>query len=100
MQPLGIHHVALNVRNVDEALAFYEGDLGFQRRADRPDLEFRGAWLDAGGEQLHLLEAEPPGSLGQHFAVRVADLDATLAELRQPGTSRAAPVPSEPAASP
>jgi glyoxylase I family protein len=85
MKPLAIHHVAINVRNLDEAVAFYVGVLGFESRADRPDLGFAGAWLDAGGEQLHLLEAEPPASVGQHFAVRVDDLDDTVAELKTAG---------------
>jgi catechol 2,3-dioxygenase-like lactoylglutathione lyase family enzyme len=93
MEPLAIHHVAINVRNLPEALKFYEGDLGFVRRTDRPDFGFGGAWLDAGGQQLHLLEAEPPASVGQHFAIRVADLDATIAELRAAGHSVSDPSP-------
>jgi glyoxylase I family protein len=93
MKPLAIHHVAINVRNLDEALTFYEDVLGFVQRRDRPDFSFGGAWLDAGGQQLHLLEAEPPASVGQHFAVRVADLDATVAELRASGHTLSDPSP-------
>jgi glyoxylase I family protein len=94
MQPLGIHHVAINVRDVEEAVAFYCGVLGFTPRTDRPDFSFGGAWLDAGDQQLHLLEAEPPTSVGQHFAIHVPDLDATISELRALGhqVSDAAPV--------
>ena len=84
---MGIHHVSINVRNVDEALAFYCDMLGLTVRSDRPDFSFGGAWLDAGDQQLHLIEAKPPPDLGQHFAVRVADLDATVAELRTKGHS-------------
>ncbi|MGA2211325.1 MAG: VOC family protein [Acidimicrobiales bacterium] len=93
MEPLAIHHVAINVRRLPEALEFYEGDLGLVRRTDRPDFGFGGAWLDAGGQQLHLIEAEPPSNVGQHFALRVADLDATVAELRSAGHEVSDPSP-------
>ncbi|HEV8064686.1 MAG TPA: VOC family protein [Acidimicrobiales bacterium] len=93
MRALAIHHVAINVRNVDEALAFYCDVLGFEQRADRPDFPFGGAWLDAGGQQLHLLEAEPPASVGQHFAVLVDDMDGVVAELRAGGLKVSDPVP-------
>ncbi|MGC9961322.1 MAG: VOC family protein [Acidimicrobiales bacterium] len=85
MKPIGVHHVSLNVRNVEEALAFYVDTLGMSRRSDRPDFSFGGAWLDAGRQQVHLIEAEPPRNLGQHFAVQVEGLDATVADLRAAG---------------
>jgi catechol 2,3-dioxygenase-like lactoylglutathione lyase family enzyme len=93
MEPLAIHHVAINVRNLHEALEFYEDDLGLVRRTDRPDFGFGGSWLDAGGQQLHLIEAEPPANVGQHFALRVADLGATIAQLRSAGHSVSDPSP-------
>jgi catechol 2,3-dioxygenase-like lactoylglutathione lyase family enzyme len=94
MQVLGVHHVSINVVDVEEAAAFYTGRLGLLRRGDRPDFAFGGAWLDAGGQQVHLIEGPLPGDRGQHFALRVADLDATIAELRASGVdvSDAAPV--------
>lgn len=85
MEPLGIHHVSINVDDVDAALAFYVDDLGLQVRSDRPDLSFGGAWLDAGNQQVHLIEADVPTDQGQHFAIRVGDLAATVAELRAKG---------------
>jgi glyoxylase I family protein len=94
MRPLGVHHVAINVRDVDEAIEFYVKTLGLSVRDDRPDFGFGGAWLDAGGtQQLHLLEAEPAASLGQHFALLVADLDATVGELRTAGHRVSDPAP-------
>jgi glyoxylase I family protein len=93
MKPLGVHHVSINVRNVEEALAFYVDTLGMSRRNDRPDFSFGGAWLDAGGQQVHLIEAEPPRNLGQHFAVQVEDLDATVADLRAAEFTVTNPVP-------
>jgi glyoxylase I family protein len=78
-----VHHVSINVDEVDAALAFYVDVLGLVPRTDRPDLGFGGAWLDAGGQQVHLIEGQVPDAVGQHFALRVDDLDATVAELRQ-----------------
>jgi catechol 2,3-dioxygenase-like lactoylglutathione lyase family enzyme len=94
MKPIGVHHVSLNVRDVDEAARFYVERLGLARREDRPDFGFPGAWLDAGSQQVHLIEADPPATLGQHFAIQVADLDAAIAELRGQGVdvSDASPV--------
>jgi catechol 2,3-dioxygenase-like lactoylglutathione lyase family enzyme len=94
MQVLGVHHVSINVDDVDAAVAFYVERLGLGRRIDRPDFGFGGAWLDAGGQQVHLIEAALPGDRGQHFALRVVDLDATITELRSVGVevSDASPV--------
>lgn len=85
MKPLGVHHVSINVTDAAESIAFYTDVLGFTVRPDRPDFGFGGAWLDVGGEQVHLIEAELPSSHGQHFAIRVDDIDAAVAELRQRG---------------
>jgi glyoxylase I family protein len=93
MEPLAIHHVSINVDDVDAALAFYVGLMGLRERGDRPDFGFGGAWLDIGGQQVHLIESEVPTAVGQHFAVLVADLDATVAELRQAGVTVSDPKP-------
>jgi glyoxylase I family protein len=93
VQPLGVHHVSINVSDVGAALDFYVGRLGLQQRADRPDFGFGGAWLDAGSQQVHLIEADPPPGRGQHFALAVADLDAAVAELRAAGVEVSDPAP-------
>jgi glyoxylase I family protein len=86
MEPIGVHHVSVNVSDVAQALAFYTGVLGLEQRSDRPDFGFGGAWLDAGdGQQVHLIEAPVPPDLGQHLALGVSDLSATIAELRGGG---------------
>ena len=94
MQPVGVHHVSINVSDVDEALRFYVDVLGLTERTDRPDFGFGGAWLDVGGQQVHLLEAAAPPNLGQHFAVQVGDLAGVITELRGRGVevSDASPV--------
>jgi catechol 2,3-dioxygenase-like lactoylglutathione lyase family enzyme len=94
MQPRGIHHVAINVSDVPESVAFYTGVLGGTLRTDRPEFGFAGAWIDLGGQQVHLLEAPVPRNLGQHLAVAFDDLDAVVGELRGRGIEVADPVPS------
>jgi catechol 2,3-dioxygenase-like lactoylglutathione lyase family enzyme len=85
MEALGVHHVSVNVTDVAAALSFYTETLGLGVRTDRPDFGFDGAWLDIGGQQVHLIEAPTPPNLGQHFAIAVADIEATIAELRAKG---------------
>lgn len=93
MQPLGVHHVSINVADVEEALAFYVEVLGLRVRDDRPDFGFGGAWLDVGEQQVHLIEAPQPEDRGQHFAMRVADIDGAVAELRALGATVSDPSP-------
>jgi len=93
VQPLGVHHVSINVRDTDEAIRFYTDVLGLTVRPDRPDFRFRGAWLDLGSAQVHLIEGDVPDAHGQHFAIRVADLDAVVDELRDRGVTVTDPKP-------
>jgi|TARA_R110002110_G_scaffold85249_4_gene221572 catechol 2,3-dioxygenase-like lactoylglutathione lyase family enzyme len=86
MQFAGVHHVSLNVTNAAESTRFYVAVVGMTLRDDRPDFPFDGAWLQAGEQQVHLLEVAgfvPPK--GQHFALGVADLDAAKADLESKG---------------
>ena len=94
MRALGVHHVSLNVDDVPAAVEFYVETLGCTERGDRPDFGFGGAWLDIGGQQIHLIEAAPAADLGQHLALQVEDLDACVGELRGCGVdvSDASPV--------
>lgn len=85
MRALGVHHVSVNVSDIDAALAFYVDVLGLRQRTDRPDFGFGGAWLDIGEQQIHLIEAPVPDARGQHVALRIADLDAAISDLRSRG---------------
>jgi catechol 2,3-dioxygenase-like lactoylglutathione lyase family enzyme len=96
MQTLAIHHVSVNVPDTQAALRFYVDVLGLTVRNDRPDFGVGGAWLDAGDTQVHLIEAETPPNMGQHFAVLVDDLDAVVAELRERGLDVTDPSPIGP----
>ena len=93
MRPAGLHHVSINVDNVPAARDFYVRVLGLTERPDRPDFSFDGAWLDAGDQQVHLIEADVPPPLGQHFALAVNNLDAAVADLRALGVPVTDPVP-------
>jgi glyoxylase I family protein len=93
VRPLAVHHVSINVDDVDAAMAFYTGVLGLEARTDRPAFSFAGAWLDAGGQQVHLIEGRPPDGLGQHFALLVDDLDRVVAELRERAVDVSDPTP-------
>src|SRR6266568_3603069 len=93
MKAAAVHHVSINVSNVDRAVDFYTDVLGLTRRSDRPDFGFGGAWLNAGDQQVHLIEGNVPPNLGQHFAVLVDQLDDVVAELRARGLTVSDPSP-------
>jgi glyoxylase I family protein len=58
-----------------------------------PWLSITFPWLDAGGQQVHLIEGQPPPNLGQHFALQVDDVEATVTELRDRGVEVSDPRP-------
>jgi catechol 2,3-dioxygenase-like lactoylglutathione lyase family enzyme len=84
MKPAGVHHVSVCVSDVDAAVDFYTRVLGFTT-LPRPDFGFGGAWLDTGGGQVHLMQSDAPRPQGDHFALRVDDLDEAVADIRASG---------------
>jgi len=81
----GIHHVSINVADVETAQAFYVDALGMEL-LDRPDFSFRGAWLRAGQQEVHLMEMDSgPPLKEQHFAFKVSDIDALRRPLADAG---------------
>ncbi|HEX4161722.1 MAG TPA: VOC family protein [Acidimicrobiales bacterium] len=94
VEPVGVDHVAINVPDVPGAIAFYTETLGLVQNHTRPDFGFPGAWLDtANGQQVHLIEAEVPKNVGQHFALAFDDLDAAVTQLRERGLRVSDPIP-------
>lgn len=85
MKPLAVHHVSVNVSNPEQSIAFYTDVLGGTVRKDRPDFGIGGAWIDLGATQVHLIEADVPPNMGQHFAILVEDVDDVVRELRTKG---------------
>jgi glyoxylase I family protein len=81
MRHHGVHHVSINVDDVDTNRRFYVDTLGFEP-LDRPELGIGGSWLQMGAQQLHLIELPVPDGGGPHFALRVDDIEAASAELQ------------------
>ncbi len=90
----GIHHASLLVADTERALAFYRDLLGLPCDPGRPDLEFPGAWLQVGGQQIHLLELPSPdpregrpahGGRDRHLALWLDDLGWLRRRLEQAG---------------
>jgi len=94
--PTGIDHVALNVLDVPAALDFYTDVLGLTQRDDRPDFGIAGAWLNAGDQQVHLIELPPPNGMGQHFALLYEDIGVVVERLRAQGFAVSDPAASSP----
>lgn len=84
MKPAGVHHVAICVTDAEKGLAFFRDVLGMTQ-LPRPDFGDHGYWLDAGGQQVHLMESDNQPLGADHFAIRVDDIDAVVAELQEQG---------------
>ena len=76
----GVHHVSINVDDVEACRVFYVDVLGFGE-IDRPDLGIGGAWLQMGAQELHLIELPLVDGSGPHFALAVDDLAEARAEV-------------------
>ena len=83
MKPAGVHHVAICVHDAHKGLVFYRDVLG-TTQLPRPHLG-RGFWLDAGGQQVHLMESDANPHGANHFAIRVDDIDAAVTDLQEHG---------------
>lgn len=81
----GIHHVSINVKNVQESVQFYVDLLGMEQ-ISRPDLGFPGAWLKSAEHEVHLLgiDSTPPPK-EQHFAFAVDDVAVVKAAVEAAG---------------
>jgi glyoxylase I family protein len=86
---ISVHHGAVNVDNLESALAFYVGELG--SREDRPGLMNDGRWPDAGSGQIYLRVVPAAVGEGQHVALRVTDLGATVARTGIRGLEASTP---------
>jgi catechol 2,3-dioxygenase-like lactoylglutathione lyase family enzyme len=79
---IGINHVALEVGDIDEALAFYARFVDFELRGKRATM----AWLDLGDQFLALSAPRAQGpDDGRHFGLVVDDKEAVRAALTEAG---------------
>src|SRR5262245_42906257 len=92
-----LHHVAVNVRDLERSRQFYREVLGLSE-VPRPDFPFPGIWFRLAGEQrLHLIVHPGVGATFRgekgidtrdlHFAVRVRSYRETVEFLRSKGYS-------------
>jgi len=80
---LGFDHVSIIVKEAEASLKFYQNLLGLDC-LERPDLGFKGYWLDLGvGQSLHIMQLPNPnektqrpehGGRDYHFALRVSSI--------------------------
>ncbi len=99
--PRRIDHVAIIVRNIEQALAFYRDTLGITPREIKevPTEQVRIAFLPMGGpggSEIELIEpTNPDSSLARflekrgeglhHICLEVEDIDAALADMQAKG---------------
>ena len=81
---VGINHVALEVGNIDEALAFYGSLFELTLRSRSPG----AAFIDMGDQFLALMEARAEGQdRVRHFGLVVDDKEATRRALEVAGVA-------------
>jgi catechol 2,3-dioxygenase-like lactoylglutathione lyase family enzyme len=79
---LGVNHVALEVGDVEDALAFYGRFFDFQLRGRAPGMAF----LDMGDQFLALAEGRrQPADEHRHFGLVVDDKEAVRRALQEAG---------------
>lgn len=93
-----IDHIGIAVKSIDEALKFWEGSLGVKCTGKETveDQKVTTAFLPIKESEIELLEAtsdespiakfiEKKGEGIHHMAIRVDNLEAALAELKEKG---------------
>jgi methylmalonyl-CoA/ethylmalonyl-CoA epimerase len=96
--PLGIDHLGVVVADLDRAAETYDKQLGFPVTGgeELPDRGLAVRFVDLGGSRIELIaptreDSEVSGFLAKrgeglhHVCVRVADIDATLTEMKARG---------------
>jgi catechol 2,3-dioxygenase-like lactoylglutathione lyase family enzyme len=100
----GLQHMGLVVADVEASKRFYGAALGMEEVPRPSSFRFAGAWLRAGGDEIHLIaradttQADPPqepgeglgGGLATHLAFEVDDLAADLERIARLGVVPAA----------
>ena len=93
-----VDHVGIAVKNLEEAVNFYETAIGLKAVGYETVAEqkVKVAFLPCGDSEIELLEStEPDGPIArfiekngpgiQHIAIRVDDIDKALEELKEKG---------------
>ena len=100
MKPIVIDHIGIAVESIDKSLAFWEASLGVKCHGveEVAEQKVKTAFLPIKESEIELLEGTTPdspvakfieknGGRGgiQHIAIRVANLEEALAELKEKG---------------
>lgn len=98
MKTTVVDHIGIAVKSIDEALNFWEGTLGIKCHGveEVADQKVKTAFLPIEDTEVELLEGTSPDSpvskfieaRGEgihHLAIRVENLEAALAELKEKG---------------
>jgi len=98
MKVLKVDHVGVAVPDLEEALKFYEGLLGLASEGveEVTGQKVKVAFLPCGDSEIELLQStDPEGPIARfigkkgagihHMALRVDDIEAALAELKEAG---------------
>ena len=98
MKVLRVDHIGIAVPDLDEALKFYSDLLGLKAEGTEvvEAQKVKVAFLPTGDSEIELLEStDPEGPIAkfiekkgagiQHIALRVDDIEAALAELKEAG---------------
>lgn len=104
-----LHHAAIAVRDLDEALDFYQNALGavVTKRRKVPDEGVEIAFLPMGESELELLEPlDPENAIGRfltkrgegihHLCLLVDDLDEAVATMTDQGVQMATEIREHP----
>jgi catechol 2,3-dioxygenase-like lactoylglutathione lyase family enzyme len=84
VRAIGINHVAFEVRDLDEALAWWERLFSFELRGRRRTM----AWIDLGDQFVALSQVSDASGIGdraRHVGLVVDDKEAMRAQLREAG---------------
>jgi lactoylglutathione lyase len=80
VRPIGINHVAFEVRDLDEALDWYRRYFEFEMRGRRGGM----AWIDLGDQFIALSEGAPEApDRSRHVGLVVSDKEALRSALRE-----------------
>jgi methylmalonyl-CoA/ethylmalonyl-CoA epimerase len=104
-----IHHIAIAVEDLDDALSFYRDALGADigERKDVPDEGVEIAFIPAGTSEIELMRPlDPENTIGRflqkrgegihHICLAVEDIKATIEHLEAGGAKMATQVRSHP----
>jgi len=98
MKTIGVDHIGIAVKSIDEALKFWEETLGIKctGREEVAEQKVVTAFLPLGGTEIELLEPTSPespiskfiesrGEGIHHLALKVEGIEAALKELKDKG---------------